>query len=258
MPRTISVHFLPLLTSPEELAGGTVVVIDVLRASTTIAAALAAGAREIIPCLEIDEAKETAAKLGGRPNVLLAGERKGGKIDGFDLASSPSEFSPDAVGGRTLVFTTTNGTKAMGICRAARRILVGSFVTYSSVLRELIDQSPIHLLCAGTNGRITREDVLFAGALAEAICSADPKIQYTDQVQLARDAWQNALGEARPPKPADGKRLSQQLRNTQGGRNVIGLGLEPDIDFAATIDRYDFAPLLEIARWRIVRPPSAS
>src|SRR5687768_3032349 len=124
MPRTLDVHFLPELTSPEELAGGVVVVIDVLRASTTITYALAAGARELIPCLEIDDARAAATKLPPA-QVVLGGERQGLPIAGFDLGNSPRDYTPERVGGKTVVFTTTNGTKAMLQCRQAARVLIG-------------------------------------------------------------------------------------------------------------------------------------
>src|SRR5438132_9688378 len=123
-------HFLPTLMDPDELRDGTAVVIDVLRASTTICHALAAGAREVIPCLEVEEARRVAAdNSGSRP--MLGGEREGVRIEGFDLGNSPGEYRPDTVGGRTVVFTTTNGTRAMLGCRSARRVLIGSFVNFS-------------------------------------------------------------------------------------------------------------------------------
>ena len=92
---------------------------------------------------------------------------------GFDLGNSPCEFTPETVAGRTIVFTTTNGTQALLICTAAERVLIGSFVNFSAVVKELDGELPIHLLCAGTRGRVTREDVLFAGALVEKLAGTD-------------------------------------------------------------------------------------
>ncbi len=97
---------------------------------------------------------------------VLGGERKGCRIEGFDLGNSPSEYTPETVGGKTLVFTTTNGTKAMLCCRQAEHVLLGSFVNFLAVGRELSTlRRPIHLLCAGTRGQITREDAALAGSL---------------------------------------------------------------------------------------------
>ena len=132
--RTLKAHFLPDLTAPEKLAGGAVVVIDVLRATTVIAHALAAGARQVIPCLEVDEALRIAQTLP-KGQAVLAGERDGLKIDRFDLGNSPAEFTPESVAGKTLVFTTTNGTRAMTYCRDARRVIIGAFVNGSSAMR---------------------------------------------------------------------------------------------------------------------------
>src|SRR5687768_10758642 len=146
MPRPLNVHFLPDLTTPAELAGGVVVVIDVLRASTTITYALAAGAREVIPCLEIEEARAAAAKLPPG-QAVLGGERHGLPIEGFDLGNSPRDYTPQRVGGKTVVFTTTNGTKAMMQCRQAAGVLIGSYVNFSALVQTLRASGlPIHLL----------------------------------------------------------------------------------------------------------------
>ncbi len=168
MARTLNAHFLPALLEPEELTGAAVVVIDVLRASTVIACALAAGAREVIPCLEVEEARKIAAGLP-KGEALLGGERHGLPIEGFDFGNSPAEYRPDLVAGRTVVFTTTNGTRAMNACHKASRVLIGAFVNCQAVCAALPPARPIHLLCAGTSGKITREDVLFAGLVAEPL-----------------------------------------------------------------------------------------
>ena len=160
--RTLSVHFLPSLTSPEGFTDATVIVIDVLRASTTIIHALAAGAEKVIPCLEVEEAKTVAAKFP-RDKVVLGGERAGLKIDGFDFGNSPGDYTQETVGGKTVVFTTTNGTRAMNACQRAKRVLIGGFVNMHALLLATSKDANVHLLCAGTNGQITLEDVLCAG-----------------------------------------------------------------------------------------------
>src|SRR5258706_13920045 len=135
--RQLDVYLLPALVEPAQLAGKTAVVIDVLRATTTIVHALAAGATQVIPCLEVDEARRIAAELGER--AISGGERGGKQIPGFDLGNSPAEYSRERVAGKTVVFTTTNGTRAMLRCKAARRVLLGAFVNFSAVCRELVD-----------------------------------------------------------------------------------------------------------------------
>ncbi|HVW36987.1 MAG TPA: 2-phosphosulfolactate phosphatase [Pirellulales bacterium] len=251
---------MPLLTSPEELAGGAVVVIDVLRATTTIIHAIAAGARAVIPCLEIDEARRAAA---GYPpgEALLGGERGGLKIEGFDLGNSPEEYNRAAVGGKTVVLTTTNGTRAMMLCRQAKRVLVGAFVNASAVARELMLEERVHLLCAGTEGEITREDVLFAGRVADQLlrtAATEEETEQNDPCRIARECYLNVVAAARStadsvPEAAAQEIavLSQELRHSQGGRNLIGAGLEHDIGVAAQVDRFAIVPELSLANWSI-------
>ncbi|HEY2826690.1 MAG TPA: 2-phosphosulfolactate phosphatase [Pirellulales bacterium] len=285
MYSTLAVHFLPELTTPEELAAGIVVVIDVLRASTTITTALAAGAREVIACAEVEQARHRATELGRHRQAsakylvaaastktksaatatqtvdeierepLLGGERGGLPIDGFDLGNSPCEFTPQTVAGRTVVFTTTNGTQALTICSAAERVLIGSFVNSSAVLQQLTGELPIHLLCAGTRERVTREDVLFAGSLVEKLAGTIVEQgAINDEARIARDVWCNAMGSSRPPGRRANQRLVEVLRDCQGGRNLLNVGLERDILSAAEFDHYDFVPVFEAAHWRIVKP----
>ena len=148
----INVHALPTLVTPDEIAGGVVVVIDVLRATTTIIHALEAGAVEVIPCLEVDEARAIAATMP-RSEFVLGGERGGLQIEGFDLGNSPLEYEPEAVEGRTVIFTTTNGTRAMHQCRLAERALLGAFVNASAVVDQVAECPRVHLLCSGSGGK---------------------------------------------------------------------------------------------------------
>lgn len=255
----LKVHFLPTLTSADELAGGAVVVIDVLRATTTIVHALAAGVREVIPCLEINEARRVAA--GFPPGTaLLGGERGGVKIAGFDLGNSPEEYNPATVGGKVVVLTTTNGTRAMMLCRQAKRVLIGAFVNASAVASALLGEPQVHLLCAGTQGEITREDVLFAGRVAHALLrnlqGSEP--EQNDSCRIARESYLNLLAANRIEslKGADAvaresAALAQELRHSQGGGNLIDVGLDYDIGVAAQVDRFTIVPELELAKWSI-------
>jgi 2-phosphosulfolactate phosphatase len=252
MPISLAVHFLPALVSADELAVGDVVMMDVLRASTTITHALAAGATAVIPCREVEESRNLAANFP--PNmVVLGGERGGLPIEGFDLGNSPTEYTRAAVAGKTVVFTTTNGTLALMHCKAAARVFIGSFVNLSTVVKRLTGERAIHLLCAGTRAQVTREDVLCAGAIAELLLeTSTDELQINDQARIAIDCWLSAVPHgARPPKALAGE-LSLALHETQGGRNLVRIGLEHDIDAAAEVDRFDIVPQLDIAAWRIV------
>lgn len=233
--KTLNVHFLPSLVTSEQLAGSTVLVIDVLRASTTIVHALAAGAKCIVPCLEVEQARQIADG-----SSLLCGERDGLKIDGFDLGNSPSEFTSHHVSDRRIVFTTTNGTKAMMQCRQAKRVLIASFVNLSAACDAIRADEEIDLLCAGTRGEITGEDVLFAGAVAEKL--AVDEFEQNDQAKIAIAAWKVAASDTS---------LADVLRQTRGGRNLTKIGMQHDIETAATIDQFQVVPELDLDDFKI-------
>jgi 2-phosphosulfolactate phosphatase len=187
--------------------------------------------------------------------VILGGERGGLPIPGFHLGNSPTEYTRTTVGGKIVVFTTTNGTLALLQCTAAERVLIGSFVNLSAVVRQLAAERPIHLLCAGTRGRITREDVLCAGAISERLLqSVVDESAINDQVRIAVDCWRSAVPHGARPARALAGELSLALHETQGGRNLMGIGLEHDIDTAAEIDRFDIVPQLDMEAWRIIAP----
>jgi len=242
--RQIDVYLLPALVEPAELAGKVAVVIDVLRATTTIVHALASGAREVVPCLEVEQASALARDEQARTLVLRGGERGGKQIPGFDLGNSPAEYSRDIVAGKTIAFTTTNGTRAMQRCRLARRVLIGAFVNFSAVCRELATESEIALVCAGTDGHVTREDALLAGAIVVDIAGGG-LCRLNDQAQIAADAWQTAV------RGLTDRPLGVLFTGSRGGRNLIEIGQENDIEIAAQIDRFDIVPELDLATWRI-------
>lgn len=232
----VSVHLLPGLIPPGALRGGVAVVIDVLRATTTMVHALASGAVAVIPCGEIDEARRVASALPGG-TALLAGERLGLPIAGFDLGNSPAAFTTEACGGKTLVMTTTNGTRAILASLEADRVVIGAFVNLRATAERLAGElgaggRPIHIVCAGTEGRISLEDSMLAGALASSLPaqSWDPA---NDEAIMVVALWH----EADSAKGERG-RLAQILSRGRGGRNVLALGLEGDLVDAARIDRF--------------------
>ena len=258
--RSLSVHFLPSLTTPEELAGGTVVVIDVLRASTTIIHALAAGAKEVIPCLEVEEARAVAAKYP-RDTVVLGGERAGLKIDGFDLGNSPREYTPERVGGKTVVFTTTNGTRAMQMCRLAKRVLVGAFVNAESVADKLGDTSNIHLLCAGTDGKVSAEDSAAAGTITLVVQSVLHQHAFTlnDAAMIASEMYvpRAIFREERYNNPQALEQpnylreMGDMLSISKGAANLREIGFAKDIWGAVIVHENEIVPELDLVTWRI-------
>src|SRR5689334_6813737 len=189
----INVHYLPTEVDERELEGSAVAVIDVLRATSTICQALASGACEVVPFVEIDEAR-AAAERAGRANVVLGGERKGLPIDGFDLGNSPAEYSANRVGGRSVYITTTNGTRALQHARLAKRVVAASFLNLSAVVASLRNEPKVDMLCAGTDGTNTSEDILLAGAIVWRLTEGDarPPVM-NEQARAARREWQQVV-----------------------------------------------------------------
>ena len=246
----LDVYLLPSLVEPERIAGRTAVVIDVLRATTTIVHALASGAREVRICQEVEEARALAGASFG---AVLAGERGGLPIPGFHLGNSPAQFTPPAVGGKSVFFTTTNGTRAMVRCQRAGRVLLAAFVNFSAVCRELsaAARSPncdgIAIVCAGTEGEVTREDTLLAGAIVDDLVAAtELDLTLNDQAEIAADAWRNCRSDLGGRDP-----LGRALRQSRGGRNLIEIGMENDIVIAAEIDKFDLVPVLDLGTMRV-------
>ena len=231
--REVQVHLLPSLALPGRLTGGLAVVIDVLRATTTIIHALAAGCTAVRPCGEVEEAREMAGTMrAGR--VLLAGERGGVPLSGFDLGNSPREFTPRVCRNATLVLTTTNGTRALLRAAEAERVLVAGFVNYSAVCEQLrSDARPIHIICAGTDGAVTLEDTLLAGALVDFL-SETIEVRLNDAARLAWDCFEN-----------HGRVLLGALEISQGGENLKALGYDDDIRDAAKVDQFNLVPELK-------------
>jgi 2-phosphosulfolactate phosphatase len=252
MPRRLTVHLLPALFEPSELTGGVAVVVDVLRATTTIVTAMKNGARSIIPCETIEDAfwrrdshvDPLARKSGVRgADTLLGGERGGQKIQGFDLGNSPAEWSREVVADREIAFTTTNGTRALLRSAMADRIVCGAFANLQ-VVCDLLNKGaqPIHIVCAGTVGKVSTEDSLFAGALVDLLLengapsepSGDQAFDVCDAARLVLAHWKTVSGSP------DG--LFQAMKAGSGGRNLMRLGLEADIRTAAALDQVDLVP----------------
>lgn len=238
----LRVHNLPRLVAEEELFGSIVVVIDLLRSTSTICQALAAGAIEVVPFLEIEEALAAAAQ--DRANVVLGGERGGKRIDGFDLGNSPSEYTPQTVGGRRVFLTTTNGTRALHHARRGRRVVVGALVNLSAVVESIRNEPRIDMLCAGTDDEESREDILTAGAIVDKLVAGDRSAwQLDDAAKASLAQWQ-----------AYGDDLAAELRSTPGGRNLLEIGMDHDLVDCARIDTLAVVPELDIPAWRITVP----
>ena len=242
MTPLLTIHLLPTSVVSARLAGSVAVMIDVLRASTTVTHALAAGCESIRPCRDVEQARELATRASpcqDNPTPLLAGERGGTRIDGFDLDNSPSGYTPTTVGGRTIIFTTTNGTSALENCRPADMVLVAAFCNIRAVADTLVQRGqPVHLVCAGTDGEITAEDCLCAGAIGLELQNRGGFDTHShDATRFAISHYQRVA--------QDSGQLLAELRNSHGGRNLRKLGFDDDIALAARHDTVDLVPAFD-------------
>jgi len=245
---------------PAAVAGGIAVVIDVIRASTTITTALAHGAVAVYPRESVEESRRLLERLG--PGTLAGGERKSLRIEGFDLGNSPREYRRETVEGRPIVFTTTNGTAALAACRSAATILVGGLVNRSAVAAAAEAEArrhgvDVHLVCAGTDGEVTGEDLLGAGGILAAL--EGTRCRLDKQARAALDRFRDAVGGSRGENLAE--LLVPLLAVTAGGRRMAEVGMQDDLPFAAAIDAYDLVPVFEsdtgrLTPWR--REPGAA
>ena len=237
------------LMPPGASAGGIAVVIDVLRASTTMITALAQGASRIVPVADVDEARRLAVTIA--PPPLLGGERGGVRIPGFDLGNSPLEYTPDRVAGRTVVITTTNGTAALHASRDATEIVVGAIVNRAAVAetvrRLAVTSGRVHLVCAGTDGAVSAEDVLAAGAILDA-ASADARGDELDEAAREALAFFRRVA-AHDDVPA---RLVEEFHRSPGGANLVELGMAIDLPVAAAIDSLAVVPRLDRASGSLI------
>ena len=230
----LDVVLLPTHLEPRHLDGRTVVVFDVLRATTTMAAALAAGVAEIRVFGSLDEAFRAASRHRGAR--ILCGEANCLPPPGFDLGNSPGAFRPQLHSGQTAYMSTTNGTRAIVAARGAKAMFAGALVNASAVAAAVAKaKRDVTLLCAGTGGEIAVEDILGAGAVLDALGRHTPVRAESDTALLARRLIQQARDD-----------LRAALAQSRGGRNVIAAGLLPDIEFAATIDALDVVGFVEL------------
>lgn len=230
----LSVHKLPRALVHHRTVA---VVVDVLRATSVMATAVEHGARQVITCIEIDDALRLAKILPA--DTLLCGERHCKPIAGFYLGNSPCDYSSETVSGRTLVMTTTNGTRALAAAARADQVFAGSFVNLSAIAAKLMDQSHVTIVCAGTDGHETEEDMLFAGALALRLRDSVPHLQSDDAAGEAIGLWQGHL--------ASGESLAERLCRSRGGRNLVDAGYLEDVKYCARIDAVSAVPSI-IAR----------
>lgn len=233
-------HLHARFVTPEMLEGGVAIVIDNLRASVTMTAALAAGAKAVVPTLTVEDAVAAKARIGA--DVVLGGERGGVLIPGFDLDNSPRAYTPARVKGKTVVFTTVNGTAALMLCRRAARVIVGSFVNLSRVCDAVVGEArPVHLLCCGTREEIGTDDVLPAGAIVQKLVAGGRGLVSDDSARLAQLAW----------REAERVGVEVAMSESRGGRGLARVGLTADLPSCVAIDSMPVLPVFDLTTGEI-------
>jgi len=228
---------LPARPRPERIA----VVVDVIRATTSIVSACQHGARAVLPVASPDEALALAAQ---RPGAVLAGERRGTHIPGFAIGNSPREFTAASVGGREVILTTSNGTRTLRLVDSGRRVAIAAFLNRAAVGRWLAAQVEDALIvCSGYEGIFSLEDAVCAGSIVEQ-ASGSGDVDLGDGARACRVLWEQWRAD-----------LLRLLRDTDWGRQVIALGLEADLVVCAGLDVTPVLPILE--EGRITAAPEA-
>lgn len=227
----LSVCFIPAEVLPAGLSGATAVVIDVVRATSCIVEALANGARGVLPAISIEEAGRLRDSVGA--DALLCGERHGLRIEGFDLGNSPAEFTREAVGGRHLVMTTTNGTRALMAATGSDRIIAASFLNLGAVADAVRGDDSVVIVCAGKAGSFALDDTVCAGHILRRVLDGWTR-------PVAMDERARAAVDLAGLHEVSG----DMLAGTEAGRALIDVGLGGDLALCARADRHKIVPMM--------------
>jgi 2-phosphosulfolactate phosphatase len=230
----VHVALTPADSGPCGLEGHAVLVVDVLRATTTVIAACAAGCRRVIPVTD-ERAAIAAAACFPRGEVLLAGERDGDPILGFDLGNSPLEYTADRVGGRTIILTTTNGSAAMTRARRARAGAAAALANVGAAAAWALGQgAELTVLCSGDEGALSLEDAVCAGLLVERMLAHAPDLRLSAGADLALHLGAYYSG-----------RLGDVRTHSRWGRRLAAKGRSADLDACLSVDTTAMVPVLE-------------
>jgi 2-phosphosulfolactate phosphatase len=229
----VNVLFSPAITDELFFTGKTVIVIDVLRASTTIITALKNGAREVVPVATVEfGVKISGGMFGGQ--TLLGGERNTRKVEGFALGNSPLEYTREIVTGKTIILYTTNGSKAIVKAKFAENLYICSYLNLSSVAEQIIKTGKdFEILCAGKSNSFSLEDSACAGRLIQEVMNRKDDLAITDTARVSV-SLNNSFG----------KDPLEMLRETEHGMLLLQNGFEEDLIYAAGVDTSSVIPYL--------------
>ncbi len=231
----IEVFFTPSQVEEMRLKDRNVIVIDVLRASTTITTGLQNGAREIIPVNTIENAVKISSNLVGDV-TLRAGERNGRMIEGFNLGNSPAEFTEEAVRGKSIIFLTTNGSGAIVKGRHAKHLVVASFVNLSAVVDFFAQrEEDVTIICAGKVNDFCLEDAVCAGKIVTMLKDRMRSACTIDDSGVAAQALDKTFG----------KNILKLFKSCEHGKYLSEIGFEGDLALCAATDAIPVVPMLQ-------------
>ena len=224
----------PFPLDQTDLEDKTVVVIDILRASTSICASLQAGAKGVIPVSEPGEAGALWTRLGS-DSAVLAGERGGIKIENFQLGNSPAEFTPEAVGGRNVILCTTNGTGIFNRASRAPHVVSGAFVNITELTTQVAGwKNDVVIVCAGREGGFSVEDTLCGGMLIDCLNQTEGSaVELNDAGSLAKLLYKGM-----------GASLRKTVANGEHGRYLASISMGGDIDLCTAVDSMPIVPVM--------------
>ncbi len=227
---TLFTSLSPALLDLSDVGNTVVVIIDVFRATTTIAAALYNGAKRVIPVAEVEECKRLGNKISGS---ITAGEREGKVIEGLQYGNSPTEYPREFIEGKTLVLTTTNGTKLLhkALAKGCAEVVTGSFVNLSAVCNYLIKENKNVILgCSGWKDRFNLEDTLFAGAVIDKI--EEHFTIHDDSSLMAKELYNLHRND-----------LYNFIKQTTHWHRLAAYGLHKDLEYCVSTDVANVLPL---------------
>ncbi len=227
-----------------QLRDKNIVVLDVLRASTTIIVALNNGAREIIPVASIESAVKISGSLFGEV-TLRGGERNGKMIEGFNLGNSPLEYGEAAGKGKSIIYCTTNGSVAMAKSRYARTLVIGAFVNLSTVVDYIrAEKKDFLLICAGrlnSIGYFSLEDAVCAGMMIQNLMKDESlELELSDSAKASLALHKSF-----------GRSILKMLRSSEHGKYLAEIGFTEDLKICAAVDS---VPILPILQGTVIKP----
>lgn len=242
----VEVYLTAHSATEDDLKGKAVIVVDVLRASSSIVTALNHGARAVIPVTDMAEAGRICAHMDTATS-LLGGERGGRKIEGYALGNSPLEYTAEAVQGKTVVLNTSNGTRAITKARGAAEVAIGCFLNASKVIEFAWKaEQDVVLLCAGSADRAALEDILCAGLILNQLWGGQEPKGHSDAAHIALTQYACDQGD-----------LATTLARSNHARHLVELGFDEDVTYCARVDAIPLLPVYHDSRIVLQNPEDA-